>query len=291
MKHLILKMACVAFFAGVAGQGLGQVEVVTANDLNYVDSSTRENYRTPRAGDINIVVNTTIDNSLFFDDQSPSILTQDLNGSNRLAEQFIPSFRYYLSSRNCVSVGLLLARKNQQVTGATLNVDTNDVETLDLVSNSRSLSLRVAFDHHNQPIRFRRVDLDTYFGASLSIGRTKSLEKLDVNYIGGDYIREQVTTPGSASGGELYTGVALRFDRVSIGAELLAIGFDRESGFGVSEVTYDQRFGDVVDSGTYLSASGELPGNFQGVNYSSLTATSARTSMYKGVRLNVVLHL
>lgn len=264
---------------------------MTANEMNYLDSSARENYRAPSAGDVNIVVNTTINNSLFFDDQSSNLLNQDLNGSNRLAEQFIPSFRYYLSSRNCVSVGLLLGRKNQQVTGATLNVDTNDVESLDFQSNSRSLSLRVAFDHHNQPIRFRKVDLDTYFGASLSLGRTKAYEYLDVNFVGGDYILQEVTTPGAAAGGELYTGVALRFDRVSIGAELLAIGFDRQSGFGISEVTYSQRIGDDVDSGTYLSPSAELPFNFQGSNYSTLTATSSRTAMYKGVRLNVVLHL
>ncbi|MGB1384491.1 MAG: hypothetical protein ACPG66_03940 [Flavobacteriales bacterium] len=291
MKQLILKTAFAAAFVCVAGHGMAQVTTVTANQMDYLDNSTRENFRTPSSGDINIVVNTTLNNSLFFDDQVGDLVNQDLNGVNRLAEQFIPSFRYYLSSRNCVSAGLLLGRKNQTVSGTTLNIDTNDVKTMEMTSQSRSLSLRVAFDHHNQPMRFRHFDLDTYFGAALSVGRTKAFEYLDATFVGGDYLHEEITTPGSASGGELYTGVALRFDRVSIGAELLAIGFDRQSGFGISEVTYDQRINNVIESGTYLAPSGELPFQFQGANYSALTATSSRTSMYKGVRLNVVLHL
>ena len=291
MKQLILKTAFAAAFVCVAGQGMAQVTTVTANQMDYLDNSTRENFRTPSSGDINIVVNTTLNNSLFFDDQIGDLVNQDLNGVNRLAEQFIPSFRYYLSSRNCVSAGLLLGRKNQTVSGTTLNIDTNDVKTLEMRSQSSSLSLRVAFDHHNQPMRFRHFDLDTYFGAAFSIGRTKAFEYLDATFVGGDYLSEQITTPGGSSGGELYTGVALRFDRVSIGAELLAIGFDRQSGFGISEVTYDQRINNVNESGTFLAPSGELPFQFQGINYSALTATSLRTSMYKGVRLNVVLHL
>ena len=88
----------------------------------------------------------------------------------------------------------------------------------------------------------------------------------------------------------MYTGLALRFDIVSIGAELLLLGFDRQAGFGVSEVEYDYSVGNSSDNGSYFVASDELPSQFGG-QYSSLNARSTSTSMYRGIRFNVVLHL
>ena len=68
-----------------------QVDIISFTDLNYVDNSDRVNFRTPSAGDMGIVLNTTVNNSISFDDQTADILNQDLNGTNRLAEQLIPS--------------------------------------------------------------------------------------------------------------------------------------------------------------------------------------------------------
>lgn len=272
--------------------GLAQVEIITVNDLNYVDNSGGTNFRTPSAGDVAVVVNTTVNSSLFFDDRTADILSQDFNGTNRLAEQLIPSYRYYFSSRMCVSAGLLLGRENQVITGNSLGVDSNYVSSMVAQNQSRSLSFRLAFDQHNKPWRFRQFDLDTYFGAALSIGRTKAIEYTDIQYTNGSYLTQTVTTPGTASGGELYTGIALRFDRISVGVELLGIGFDRQGGFGISEVEFDQLFGEERNSGSYMTASNELVSDFQDIpRYESLTAKSSRVSMYKGVRFNLVLHM
>lgn len=286
-KYLFMAFAAIVWTTHLSAQ----VEYVSSNNMDFSDNSSRENYRTPEAGDVNIVVNSTINSSQFFDDQTADILNQDVDGTNRLAEQFVPSYRYYLSSRSCVSVGLLLSRENQLVTGTTLRIDTNEIRLLEQASTSRSLSFRLAYDRHNKPLRFKPFDLDTYFGAALSIGRTKATDRSDVEFVGGDRVYATVTTPGAAFGAELYTGIALRFDRMSIGLELLALGIDQQSGFGVSEVSFDQVVNGESESGSYLTSSGSLPSAFGGFEFSSLTASSARTSMYKGVRLSLVLHL
>ena len=290
-KHtIILGLAACAMFLTMSLSA--QVDVISFTDLNYVDNSDRVNFRTPSAGDMGIVLNTTLNNSISFDDQTADILNQDLNGTNRLAEQLIPSYRYYLTSKTCVSAGLLLGRENQSITGEALGVDSNVVSSMAAQSKSRSLSFRVAYDQHNRPWRFRQFDLDTYFGAALSIGRTKAVEYTDIQYTDGSYLTQTATTPGNTAAGELYTGISLRFDRISIGVELLAIGFDRQGGFGISEVEFDQLLGGDRDSGTYYAASSELTPDFQDIpRYSSLTATSSRTSMYKGARFNLVLHI
>ena len=198
-KNILILAVCAMCFGVTA---TAQVDIITFNDLNYVYNSDRINFRTPSAGDMAIVVNTTINNSLAFDDQTVNLLAQDLDGTNRLAEQLIPSYRYYLSSRRCVSAGLLLGRENQIINGTTLGVDSSAVSSMVAQNKSRSLSFRVAFDQHNKPWRFRKFDLDTYFGAALSIGRTKAVEYTDIQYTDGTYLTQTATTPGTAAGGE-----------------------------------------------------------------------------------------
>ena len=264
-----------------------QVEMVSSNYMNYVDSSDRVKYRMPEAGDIGVVFNSTLNSSMFFDQVGQDILNEEESGINRLVEQLAPSYRYYLTSKKCVSVGLLLSRKTQTVIGET--TDTTQAQ-LEMSMKSRSVSIRLAYDKHNKPIFFRQFDLDTYFGAALSIGRTKSVEKTNQDYTAIDYSYQKVTTPSNAVGGELYTGIALRFDFITIGIELLALGFDQQWGFGISEVEYDYLIDGSSDSGAYYVNSGQLPAQFSG-QYSSLNARSNTTSMYRGIRLNVVLHL
>ena len=270
---------------------LSQVEVVSALNMNVIDNTNRLNQRTPEAGDFDVVVNSTIQPDLFFNEIGNDILDQDDLGINRLVEQFAPSYRYYLTSKSSVSAGILISRKTQKVIGETIIENGGEFSSLDMGMKSRSVSLRLAYNKHNSPVYFRYFNLDTYFGAALSLGRTKSVEETNIDFIGGeDYDYEKTTTPSTAIGAELYTGLALRFDIVSIGAELLLLGFDRQAGFGVSEVEYDYSSGNSSDAGSYFVASDELPSQFVG-QYSSLNARSTSTSMYRGIRFNVVLHL
>jgi hypothetical protein len=272
---------------------LSQVEVVSALNMNVIDNTNRLNQRTPEAGDYDVVVNSTIQPDLFFNEIGNEILDQDDLGINRLIEQFAPSYRYYLTSKSSVSAGILISRKTQSVIGENLADTTiiSDFSSLDMGMKSRSVSLRLAYNKHNSPVYFRYFNLDTYFGAALSLGRTKSVEETNIDYIGGDdYNYLKTTTPSTAIGAELYTGLALRFDIVSIGAELLLLGFDRQAGFGVSEVEYDYSEGNSIGNGSYFVSSDELPNQFAG-QYSSLNARSTSTSMYRGIRFNVVLHL
>jgi hypothetical protein len=267
---------------------LSQVEVVSALNMNVIDNTNRLNQRTPEAGDYDVVVSSTIQPDLFFNEIGNDILDQDDLGINRLVEQFAPSYRYYLTSKSSVSAGILISRKTQSVISDSLSG--SDFPSAEMGMKSRSVSLRLAYNKHNSPVYFRYFDLDTYFGAALSMGRTKSVEETNDYLDGGDYDYLKITTPSTSIGAELYTGLALRFDIVSIGAELLLLGFDRQAGFGVSEVEYDYSLGNSSDDGSYFVASDELPSQFAG-QYSSLNARSTSTSMYRGIRFNVVLHL
>ena len=265
-----------------------QVNIVSSNNLNFVDSTDRTTYRTPQSKDIAIVINSTINDEFFFNQVGSDILDEDESGINRLVEQFTPSYRYYLDAKTCVTVGVLLSRKTQNVIGEFM--DTLTYQSLEMNSKSRSVSLRFAYDKHNKPVYFRHFDLDTYFGAALSIGRTKSKETLNEDYYEGDYSYETITTPGNAAGGELYTGVSLRFDNISVGFELLALGFDHQWGFGKSSVDYDYSLGQQTEAGSYFVNSGDLPVQFTG-DFASLNARSTTTSMYRGIRLNISLYL
>lgn len=267
---------------------LSQVEVVSALNMNVIDNTNRLNQRTPEAGDFDVVVNSTIQPDFFFNEIGNDILDQDDLGINRLVEQFAPSYRYYLTSKSSVSAGILISRKTQNVISDSLSG--SDFPSAEMGMKSRSVSLRLAYNKHNSPVYFRYFNLDTYFGAALSMGRTKSVEETNDYLDGGDYNYLKTTTPSTAIGAELYTGIALRFDIVSIGAELLLLGFDRQAGFGVSEVDYDYSINDSSEAGSYFVASDELPSQFAG-QYSSLNARSTSTSMYRGIRFNVVLHL
>jgi hypothetical protein len=287
MNKILSRFTFCAMLFLVVTNAQSQVEVVSSNYMNYVDSTDRVKYRMPEAGDVAVVINSTLNSSQFFDQVGPDILNEEESGINRLVEQFAPSYRYYLTSKKCVSVGFLLSRKTQSVMGAT--TDTIE-ENLEMSMKSRSVSIRLAYDKHNKPIFFRHFDLDTYFGAAISIGKTKSEEKTNQDYSASDYSYLQTTTPSNAAGGELYTGIALRFDVITIGVEVLALGFDHQWGFGASEVEYDYLIDGSSDSGVYFVNSGQLPSQFSG-EYSSLNARSTTTSMYRGIRLNLVLHL
>ena len=192
-KYLILS----AIFIYNINPLVSQVEIVSSSNMNFVDSTDRATLRLPQAKDIAIVINSTINSGQFFDQVGSNIIdTDDNSGINRLVEQFVPSYRYYLDSKTCVSFGLLLSRKTQKVSGE--GIDENFYESLTMQSKSRSVSLRLTYDKHARPLFFRKFDLDSYGGAAVSIGRTRSQEVLDIDYSTGDYEYETITTPGNA---------------------------------------------------------------------------------------------
>ena len=125
----------------------------------------------------------------------------------------------------------------------------------------------------------------------MSIGRSRSIESRNEDYGNGEFSYETRSTPSGVFGLELYTGLMLRFDIFSVGAEFLGLGFDRQFGFGASEVTYSYDFDEVTDSGTYWIGGDGMPNEFLNQQFSSLSARSSKMSMYRGVRLLAVLHI
>jgi len=270
---------------------LGQTEVVIGNDMDFIDTSSRTDFRSSSAGDIAVVLNSTINSDFFFEGLGTPILNHEESTIDDWVDQISPSFRYYLTSRQSVNAGILLSRQNQNVAGAT--TDTSDFEYSNIAHTfkSNSISLRVGYEQWNQPIYFRKFNLDTYFGASVRLGRLVTTEEQNYDYVSGDYDYTTISTPSGVFGGELYTGLAMRFDAFSFGVELLGIGFERQSGFGISDVSYANEFDGETDAGSYLVSSADLPSEFATYQYTELSAKSSKTSMYRGIRVLAVLHI
>ena len=270
---------------------IGQTEVVLGNNMDFIDTTPREGFRSSSAGDIAVVLNSTINTDFFFEGLGSPILNHEESTIDDWVDQISPSFRYYLSSRQSVNAGILLSRQNQNVAGTTTDTSDFAYSNIEHTFKSSSISLRVGYEQWNQPLYFRKFNLDTYFGASVRLGRLVSTEEQNYDFVNGDYTYTTISSPSRVIGGELYTGLAMRFDAFSIGVELLGIGFERQSGFGISDVSFANEFDGEANEGSYLVSSSQLPTEFATYQYTELSAKSSKTSMYRGIRVLAVLHI
>jgi len=268
----------------------GQVEVVLGNNIDILDSTSRDGFRSSSAGDVAIILNSTANSDYFFEGLGSPILNHEESTIDNWVDQIAPAFRYYLDSRQSVTAGILLSRQNQNVAGE-IDGSGSNLSNIEHTFKSRSLSLRVGYERWNNPLYFRKFNLETYFGASLRLGRLATKEEQNYDYTNGDFDYTKITTPSRVVGGELYTGLAMRFDAFSFGVEWLGIGFERQSGFGISELSYAYDLNGNSDEGNYMTASNELPFEFATYQYAELSATSSKTSMYRGIRVLAILHV
>ena len=293
MTHSIKVFAITAIICAGAFELNAQVKIISGNEMSFIDSTDRNSYRSTQAGDIAILLNTTINSDFYFDEVGTPFLQHEETASDDFLQRIAPAFRYYISAKTSVSAGLLLSRTTQSVVGEDENANEESFGFSNLEQNymSRSMSLRLTYDRWNKPVYFRKFNLDSYFGMAMSIGRNRSTEVDNEDYANGDYNYSTLSTPSGVFGGELYTGLMLRFDMFSIGAEFLGLGFDRQFGFGATEVTYSYDLDEVEDAGTYWIGGNEMPGQFSNQQFSSLRARSSKMSMYRGIRVMAVLHI
>ena len=153
---------------------------------------------------------------------------------------------------------------------------------------SSRLSFRTAFDYHYTSYKLKRVDIDPYMGASMNIGnspiKTNSESEFTPSVVNtpNDYQKISTNSNYLSFGGDIYLGTNFKFERFSIGLEVLWFGFDKQKGFGRTKVIYDQSIGGVVDSGEYYASSTWN----NSLAFSELDLSTSRTSMYRGLRLN-----
>ncbi|HAW73565.1 MAG TPA: hypothetical protein DCX00_07060 [Flavobacteriales bacterium] len=291
MTHYIKAFAFIAIICSGVFELNAQVKIVSGNEMSFTDSTDRNSYRSTEAGDIAILLTTNINSDFYFDEVGSPILEHEETVSEDFLQRIAPAFRYYISARTSVSAGLLLSRTSQLVTGEDEAAAGYEFANLEQRYKSRSVSLRLSYDRWNKPVYFRKFNLDSYYGMGMSIGRSRSIESRNEDYGNGEFSYETRSTPSGVFGLELYTGLMLRFDIFSVGAEFLGLGFDRQFGFGASEVTYSYDFDEVTDSGTYWIGGDGMPNEFLNQQFSSLSARSSKMSMYRGVRLLAVLHI
>jgi hypothetical protein len=293
MTHYIKAFALTAIICSGALELQAQVKIVSGNEMSFIDSTDRKSYRSAQAGDIAILLNTKINSDFYFDEVGFPFLQHEETGSDDFLQRIAPAFRYYLSSKTSVSAGLLLSRSAQSVVGeiADAEAENGELSNIEQSYASRSVSLRLTYDRWNKPIYFRKFNLDSYFGMALSIGRNRSIETSNEDYANGDFNYNTRSTPSGVFGGELYTGLMARFDLFSIGAEFLGLGFDRQFGFGASEVTYSYDLDEQNAAGSYWIGGDGMPDQFLNQQFSSLRARSSKMSMYRGIRIMAVLHI
>jgi len=290
-KRTLCFLSAVATLLTFTTTMIGQTEVVLGNNMDFIDTTPRNDFRSSSEGDIAVVFNSTINSDFFFEGLGTPILNHEESTIDDWVDQISPSFRYYLSSRQSVNVGILLSRQRQNVAGTTTDTSDFDLSNIEHTFKSSSISLRVGYETWNEPIHFRKFNLETYFGASIRLGRLVTTEEQNYDYVSGDYDYTTISTPSGVFGGEIYTGLAMRFDAFSVGVELLGFGFERQKGFGISDVSFANEFDGETDAGNYLLASSDLPSDFATYEYSELSAKSSKTSMYRGIRVLAVLHI
>ena len=291
-KRTLCFLSAVATLLTFTTTMIGQTEVVLGNNMDFVDTTPRNDFRSSSEGDIAVVFNSTINSDFFFEGLGTPILNHEESTIDDWVDQISPSFRYYLSSRQSVNVGILLSRQRQNVAGTTTDTSDFDLSNIEHTFKSSSISLRVGYETWNEPIHFRKFNLETYFGASIRLGRLRLRQKN----------RTMITSAGTMTTPQLvrqagYLGA--RFTQVlpCVSTPFLLVlncwdsGLSGKRVFGISDVSFANEFDGETDAGNYLLASSDLPSDFATYEYSELSAKSSKTSMYRGIRVLAVLHI
>ena len=308
MKNIILITALLfSFSLSLTSQ------VIRTNDNNYSTKNYKNDYylnylnnddfldlRTPKAKDkaftfMYLFTFEDLGLDIQLDADSSSLVPGGEN-INRLSERFVPNFRYYIDSKQVLTFGIIYAKnryKRAEKYVDTLNtfpyVPGSLAETDQKLRFSK-VSLRVAYDRHFNFFRRKWFDLDPYVGASINVGNSTRKENLEEIYRNSDYVKLNTKENYFCIGGDIYFGINMRFERFSLGVETLAIGFDRQSGYGSRKVERETSISGVTNTDEYFEDL-DNPVGFGGPAYSDLDVSRISTSMYRGLRFNFTFYI
>jgi hypothetical protein len=285
MKKYIASIILSTITFSVFGQCTGNdIKLYNNYDLLYINNDPIEDLRKPKAGTRAITVMGLIPVDL------PEILdagalNEDIELDNRLPERIFPNIRFYRSEKAVTTIGLVYAQTASNYRGDVLQPATSvpgTPESYTLKSKKRKIALRVANDKHFNSFRFRRFDLDPYWGASGSFGFAPQVLEENETYVGGDFNKRRETKRYMTFGLDAYFGCNIMFERFSFGLEIIALGADFQKNAGMSKIEESSSvLGVTVDREYYTSEDWEAQ---QGTQFSDLKMSDNQVSMYKGIR-------
>jgi hypothetical protein len=202
---------------------------------------------------------------------------------NRLPEYVFPNLRFYRRDRVVSTIGIVYAQTSKNYRGDVLQGTvpvTGDPESYLERLRKRKFALRFANDRHFKSIRFRRFDLDPYWGLAGSLGVSRVVAEDNQTYVGGDFSNYKKTSNYLTFGLDGYFGCNMMFERFSVGLEIIALGADFQKGAGVSKVEESTQFGGTSVNREYYTSE-----DWQsGTEFSELKIGENQVSMYKGIR-------
>ncbi len=263
-----------------------EIEIRNNFDLTYINPDPIEDLRKRNAGSKAIAVMGLIPIDL------PKILdagdSTDNDLDNRLPEYVFPNIRIYRSERAVTTIGIVYAHTAHKYEGEVLaDTTTGSASSYLEKMRKRKFAIRVANDKHFNLIRFRRFDLDPYWGVAGSLGYSPVVAESETSYVGGDFTTYRAKSNYLSMGLDGYFGCNAMFERFSLGLELIALGADFQKGAGVTKIKESSTFGNnSVDREYYTSDSWN-----EGTEFSSLKMSDSQVSMYKGIRFVFCLYI
>lgn len=281
MKQYIFSvlLATAPFIVVAQYTRVDEVKSASNYDLTYINVDPVEDLRKHKSGTKAIAIMGLIPIDL------PAILdagdSTDNDLDNRLPEYIFPNMRFYRSERAVTTIGIVYAQTSKNYRGDVLaDTTSGSPESYTERMRKRKIALRVANDNHFKTIRFRRFDLDPYWGIAGSLGYSPVLAESNQTYVGGDYTSYKKTSNYLTLGLDGYFGCNVMFERFSLGLEVIALGADFQKGAGVSKVVESASFGSTtVDREYYTSEDWQ-----SGTEFSNLKISDNQISMYKGIR-------
>lgn len=193
-----------------------------------------------------------------------------LSNQHRITERLTPNFKLYISDNTNIVLGVFYRRINQRLVGTTLDGDQQKETTV-----GQGVYLRFGIEQHLSLIRLKKFDLDLYAGSATAIGYIPQQEIDEMEFGGGIFQNTTIQSKSIGMGLDLYTGLNFQFNRFSVGAEIIAFGFDYNKGFGKNKIVTEDNTGTTT---VYTSDSSPSV-------YSKLNISSNKASMYGGIRL------
>jgi hypothetical protein len=318
-NNLLITALIIAFSTSLKAQ------IIKTNDDNYRAKSYKNDYylnylnnddfvdlRTAKSGDkaftfMYLFTFEDIGLDVDWSSDSSNIISTGEN-LNRIAEKFVPNYKYYLNDKSSLTFGLIYSKNRAKMSQSyvdSLNtnssydaLDHNNLDELKQSQNFARLSMRVAYDYHFKFFRRKWFDLDPYIGASFNVGKSTKKEIIEQTFkldpdsasLAADFQNLKIKENYLCLGGDIYFGVNFRFERFSIGAEVLAIGFNRQSGYGSRKVSVDQSVAGVSAQDEYYENIDD-PVSAGGPAFNNLDFSSVSTSMYRGIRMNFTFYL
>jgi hypothetical protein len=281
MRHIIICLLLVASGGSFHAQYTNADEIKPGNnyDLTYINPDPIQDLRLPKAGTRAVAIMGLLPIDL------PAILgagdSTDNDLDNRLPEYIFPNLRFYRSDRGVTTIGLVYAQTSQVYKGDVVEstVSGSPASYYERMTK-RKIALRIANDQHFNVIRFRRFDLDPYWGLAGSMGYSPVVAEENATYVGGDYTNYRKNSNYITFGLDTYFGCNVLLERFSLGLEMIAFGADFQRGAGVSKVKESASFGsNAVDREYYTSEDWQ-----EGTEFSNLKVSENQISMYKGIR-------